>query len=123
VPQGGVHQGGQPVDVEERQHGEDAVAGAGADRRVELGEVGGDLPVGEHHALGGAGGAGGVRQGGDVLGRVDGRLGLGRGAAEHVDQRAVSGRAVADEDLLHAAGDVGGAAGGVQQRGDGDDPA
>ncbi len=114
-PERGVHEGGEAVDVEERQDGEDAVAGCGGNGRFELGEVGGDLPVGEHHALGGAGGARGVRQGRDVLGRVDrdGRFGGGRG--QHVDERAVAGRAVADQDLLDAAREFGGAAGGVQQ--------
>src|SRR4051812_13880113 len=71
LAQGRVHEGGEAVDVEERQYGEDAVAGGRRHDRFELGEVGGDLAVGEHDAFGGAGGARGVREGGDVLGGVD----------------------------------------------------
>jgi hypothetical protein len=120
---GGVHERGEAVDVEEGQDREDAFAGSGVDGGFELGEVGGDLPVGEHHAFGGAGGAGGVRQGGQVLGGVEHDVGFGGRRSQHVDQGAVSGRAVADEDLADAAGEFGGAAGGVEQRGNGDDPA
>lgn len=91
--------------------------------RPQLGEVGGDLPVGEHHALGDAGGAGGVRQGRHVFHRVDVHLRFRGRRGEHVDERAVPGGGVADEYLLDAAREFGRPSGRLEERGDGDDPA
>jgi hypothetical protein len=60
----------------------------------------------------------------EEYGRVDRDGRLGGGAGEQVDEGAVAGRAVADEDLPYvAARPPGRPAGGVEERGDGDDPA
>src|SRR5690606_3617132 len=74
-------------------------------------------------AVGRRGWARGVGQRGDGHGGGDGGRRFGGGGGQHVDEGPVAGRAVADEDLLDAAGDLRGPAGGRQQRGDGDDPA
>lgn len=93
------------------------------DEGPQLLQVGGDGAVGEHDALGGAGGPGGVREHGDVLGRVEGDLGLGRGGPQHVEYGGVALGLVADVDLLDTAREFGGPAGDVQEGGHGDDPA
>ena len=54
--------------VGERQEGEQAVVGVHPHRREAGPDVGQDVAVGQHHPLGPAGGAGGVDQGGEVVG-------------------------------------------------------
>ncbi len=115
-----VHQGRQPVDVEEGQHREDALALARQEGH-QLRQIGGDGPVREHHPLGYAGRPGGVRQGRDVRHRVDVDLRVRARSTEQVDQRAMPRRAV-DEDLPHSAGEFGGLPRRLQEGRHGHDP-
>jgi hypothetical protein len=64
--------------VEERRHPDDHVVGGEAHHRLGLAGMGDQVGVGQLDPLGQAGGAAGVGEGGQVLGRVD--LDLGRGA-------------------------------------------
>ena len=72
-----VHHDAHAVDVEQRQHARERVAGLDGLHRGGLQHVGDEVAVAEHHALGQARGAAGVRQRDDVAG-----LGVhvGRGA-------------------------------------------
>ena len=79
---GGVHQNGHAIAVEEGEvNQKDVVFGGGrglAGTVEGLFKVAGEVEVGEHHALGEAGGAAGRGQGGEVFFRIDGD-GRGRG--------------------------------------------
>ena len=63
-----VHQHLHPVDVEERQDGDEGVVGRHVEHGLTLHEVGDEVAVREHHALRQAGGARRVRQDDDVVG-------------------------------------------------------
>ena len=60
--QGGIEQHSHSVDVEERQHGEDRVVGDHAVQRPDLRDVGHEVAVCQHHALGVTGRPRAVRQ-------------------------------------------------------------
>ena len=98
LPQRHVHQHGHPVDVEERQDGDDPVLGAHRVQRVDLGQVHADARVGEHHALGQARGAARVGQDRDVLGGVHLHVGHGTGRREQFLHAAVALDLVAGPD-------------------------
>ena len=70
-----IEQDRHPVDVEERQHGQDAIRGIQVHVRHALGHVRHEVAVAEHHALGDAGRARRVREDGDVRRRVERDLG------------------------------------------------
>ncbi len=66
--EGREHRHRESVDVIERKHGGDAVFAAEAMLGADGMRVRGEIGVGEHHALGLAGGAGGVHQEGEGVG-------------------------------------------------------
>ncbi len=79
-----VEQHRHAVDVKERQHGEDPVVGAHALQRSDLRDVGGQVAVGEHDALGIARGARAVGQDGQVRGGVERHVRCGMRGPEQV---------------------------------------
>ena len=83
-----------------------------------LGHVGDEVAMGQHHALGDAGGAGGVRQHDGVVG-VDRHL-LGERRTHQVGERAGPLGFADDEDLLDG-GALGGRSGDVEERRDRDE--
>ena len=97
-----VHDRDEPVDVEERQHGDVPFRLAHADSGADLAEIRDEVPVGEHHALGQPGGAAGIRQRDDTSGGVDHDLQRPAARLKQRRERRRAGRLAVDEDLLHA---------------------
>ena len=85
--QAGVHQHLHAVDVEERQHRDEGIVVVELQTAPsDLGDVGHEVAVREHHALRQPGRAGRVRQHDDVVG-FDGDLLVERWAGDIVDGR------------------------------------
>ena len=89
--QDGVEQHRHSVDVEERHDRDDHVVGLHVLHRAGLGDVGDQVAMGQHHALGVAGGAGAVRQHGQVCRRVEAHL---RGRRARIEKLGGVGMAV-----------------------------
>ena len=80
VPQAQVQDDLHPIDMEERQHGDDAILLRDVKHWGGLDQVRHEVAMRQHHALRESGGATRVRQHGEIKGRVDGheRSGCGR---------------------------------------------
>ena len=114
-----VHEHLHAVDVEERQHRDERLVLVEGDHRCRLREVGHQVAVGEHHALGQAGGARRVGQHHHVV-EVDGHL-LGQRVAEERRQGGHSVRLADHEQLLHR-GVLHGLGGDLEEHRDRDQP-
>ena len=84
-PQAVVHRHGHAVDVEEREHGGDDVVGLDALAGGGLQDVGDQVAVGQHDALGQPGRPARVRQRGEVPGRVAGHAEGRSGRAQPIE--------------------------------------
>ena len=102
VAQDRVHDHGQAVDVEERQDADERVVGGHGLLGGRLQDVGHQVAVGEHHALGQARGPARVGQRDEVVG-LGGRLGRRGGiAVEQRGERRRPVRLAEDVELLDA---------------------
>ena len=123
VVQAVVHHHGHAVDVEERQHGQQAVLRGDVEDRLDLAQVRHQVAVSEDHTLRQARGARRVRQHRGVL-RTDLDRGRRTAGSGDVGQRgAALHRVEGDDRVVRDAELGGGRAGAVQERRDGDDRA
>ena len=108
--------------MEERQDREDLVVGLDPHPRNDLADVGHEIAMGEHDALGPAGGARRVRQHRELGGRIEGNLGRRCALTEQISQRQMAFGAVEHEHVLGRDTDqLGGGLGLRQQRRDGEE--
>ena len=89
-----------PVDMEKWQHRHDAIRLRQRVRRVRLEQVGDEIAVREHDALGEPRSAARVRQHRQVRGGIDRHVGHGRVVLEQGGERRGAGRAADHEHLL-----------------------
>jgi hypothetical protein len=88
--QPGVHDPGQPGQVEERQRGEHHVVGGQGEQGLALDHVGDQVAVAEHHSLAQPGRAARIRDRGDVVGRMKRHVRRRAGVAEQPCRQAPS---------------------------------
>ena len=100
LPQGEVHHHLHPIDMEEREHRDDAICAADAVRGRRLNQVGDEIAVRQHHALGESRGAARVWQYGDVPGRIDVRVRDRRVRLEQHGEGDPTASLSDDEDVL-----------------------
>ena len=102
TPQRQVQHHLHPVDVEERQDRDDAILLRHMVHRGCLEQVGHEIAMRQHHALGESRGAARVRQYREIPRRVDRSARGRRGGLEQGRERRGAGRAAQNEDLLDA---------------------